>query len=366
MSARLFVNLLLITGFLFLLQTPGTAENFVNTLPTGQNGWGGWQPKSGSQLKLSEGKLIASAGKSVLSFDHLQSQAEFSLSMQTTATFKGKVTLVLSEPNRTTKYELIPTCCGDRSIPIQHHFKLQPTSVEWKIDNNPLKTDYRQPGEPVQVALHFDVKTGESATIQNLKLVEHGFSSLFNGTDLTGWEGAGQPAEVCWKVENGELICTGLKKGPWLRSAKSYGDFNLRLEYWVSNAGNSGLFIRVPENGKHHRKTADLPEAGFEIQLLDDADAKYRELKDYQYTGSIYDIVGASQHVGKPAGEWNTIELNCKGQHVVSIHNGVKIVDATDAQYPLLSLRKIEGYLGLQNHSSVVKFRNLRIGPPQP
>jgi len=365
MLMRLSALLICITGLVLSGISTVSAEEFVNTLPTGQNGWGGWQPGKDSALKLEEGKLIAGSGKSELSFDHPQSNMDLSFSLQAASGFQGKVTLVFTEPNRQSKYELIPTS-SNISVDVQHAFTLNTNSFKWAIDGNELQSSRRRNGKPVQISLQFDVPEGESVSLSELKLVEHGFVSLFNGTDLTGWEGGGQPAEVCWKVENGELICTGLKKGPWLRSEKTYGDFNLRLEYWVSKAGNSGLFIRVPKDGNHHRKSADLPEAGFEIQLLDDADEQYRTLKDYQFTGSIYDIVGASQHVAKPAGEWNTIELNCKGQHVISIHNGVKIVDATDSQYPLLSLRKLEGYLGLQNHSSVVKFRNLRIGPAQP
>jgi hypothetical protein len=45
------------------------------------------------------------------------------------------------------------------------------------------------------------------------------------------------------------------------------------------------------------------------------------------------------------------------------VHNGRIVVNITDQSHPLLALRKTEGYLGLQNHSTVVKFRNLRIGP---
>ena len=46
-------------------------------------------------------------------------------------------------------------------------------------------------------------------------------------------------------------------------------------------------------------------------------------------------------------------------------HNGVVIVDATEKDFPELKERFAKGYLGLQNHSEEVWFRNLRIGPPQ-
>ena len=77
------------------------------------------------------------------------------------------------------------------------------------------------------------------------------------------------------------------------------------------------------------------------------------------------EVVGAGRHVSRPAGEWNTMEINCRGTSYRVIHNGVVIVDANEKQFPELKERFTQGYLGLQNHSEEVAFRNLRIGPPQ-
>src|SRR5204863_1427947 len=78
-----------------------------------------------------------------------------------------------------------------------------------------------------------------------------GYRPLFDGQSRAGWEGAGLPAEKCWKVEDGTIVCTG-EKGPWLRSKEQFDDFNLRLEYKLKPGGNSGVYIRVPEDGNHH------------------------------------------------------------------------------------------------------------------
>jgi len=213
------------------------------------------------------------------------------------------------------------------------------------------------------VGFKIEVPKGGQFLIRNVTLTELDYQPLFNGVDLAGWQGGGAPAEVCWKVEDGLLVCTGEKKGPWLRTEKEYGDFNLRFDYLVSEGGNSGIYVRVPEDGLHHRENDTLPPAGFEVQLLDDAAEQYAKLKDYQYSASVYDIAGADPRVSKPAGQWNTIELNCRGQHVTTVHNGRIVTNITADTHPLLALRKTEGYLGLQNHSTVVKFRNVRIGP---
>lgn len=212
------------------------------------------------------------------------------------------------------------------------------------------------------VGIQVEVPKGGQFLIRNIRITELGYRSLFNGSDLAGWEGAGKPAELCWKVNDGVLTCTG-KKGPWLRSRQQFDDFNLRFQYQVSTGGNSGIYVRVPQNGNHHRETRQQSPAGFEVQILDDSASKYAKLKDYQYCGSVYDIAGANHRVSKQPGQWNSMEINCHKQHITVTHNGIVIVNVTPEQHPLITLRQPKGFLGLQNHSTVVGFRNLRIGP---
>lgn len=187
--------------------------------------------------------------------------------------------------------------------------------------------------------------------------LEPNFRALFDGQTMTGWEGAAQPADTCWKVADGTLLCTG-KKGTWLRSTEQFDDFNLRLEYKLKAGGNSGVFIRVPDKGTHRGDGA-----GIEVQILDDKAGRYRDIKPYQFTGSLYLIAPANQHVGKEVGEWNSLEINCRGTKYHVIHNGVQIVAADETTFPELKRRLTKGYLGLQNHNEEVWFRNLRIGP---
>jgi len=184
-----------------------------------------------------------------------------------------------------------------------------------------------------------------------------GYRPLFDGQSLAGWEGAGQPAEKCWKVEDGTIVCTG-EKGTWLRSKEQFDNFNLRLEYKLKAGGNSGVYIRVPENGTHHGDGA-----GIEVQVLDDGAERYRTLKPYQYTGSLYAIAPATKHVAKEPGTWNSLEINCRGTKYHVIHNGTQIISADETTFPELKGRLTKGFLGLQNHNEEVWFRNIRIGP---
>ncbi|OYW22176.1 MAG: hypothetical protein B7Z55_04920, partial [Planctomycetales bacterium 12-60-4] len=69
------------------------------------------------------------------------------------------------------------------------------------------------------VGFQIEVPKGGQFLIRNVTLTELGFESMFNGKDLAGWTGGGSPAESCWSVTDGLLVCSG-EKGPWLRSDK--------------------------------------------------------------------------------------------------------------------------------------------------
>jgi hypothetical protein len=206
------------------------------------------------------------------------------------------------------------------------------------------------------VGIQVEVPGGGQYEFKDITITELGHTPLFNGRDLTGWEGAGADAAACWKVEDGAIVCTGAK-GPWLRSREEHGDYNLRLAYKLKEAGNSGVYIRVPENGNHHGENS-----GIEVQVLDDHAAKYATLKPYQYTGSLYAIVPADPRVCRAAGEWNTLEIDCQGTSYLVVHNGVVVIRATNEQHPELAKRLTSGFLGLQNHSEEVWFKDLRLG----
>lgn len=207
------------------------------------------------------------------------------------------------------------------------------------------------------IGIQVEVPGGGQYEFKDIAITELGYQSLFNGRDLAGWEGADDNAAKCWRVTDGLLECTG-EKGPWLRSDKEYDDYNLRLAYKLKAKGNSGVYVRVPKDGNHHGAGA-----GIEVQVLDDRAETYATLKPYQYTGSLYAIVAADPRVGREVGEWNTLEIDCRGTSYVIVHNGVQVVRAGEQENAELAKRLTKGFLGLQNHSEQVWFKDLRIGP---
>src|SRR5262249_20264280 len=93
-----------------------------------------------------------------------------------------------------------------------------------------------------------------------------GFVPLFNGKDLSGWKPyGGKPGNGA--AEDGLLVCRG-SGGGWLGTERDYANFELRLEYRLRPAGNSGVYLRAPEEGHISR-------VGMEIQILDDNHPKY-------------------------------------------------------------------------------------------
>lgn len=260
----------------------------------------------------------------------------------------------------------IPTIAGTAASPALLHisrrgndivFRSAPVGGEWKRELSDVCDGQLEN----RAAIRLNASRGESLRIRKITMGEAGFKSLFNGKDLSGWTGTPGEASESWSAEQGELRCNGIGK-TWLRSAQHYGDFNLSFDYKLNAGGNSGLFIRVPPDGNHHRENSESAPAGLEIQLLDDAAEQYKSLKPYQYSASVYDIVGASPLVSRPAGEWNAFQIDANGDRLQIWHNGEKVVDADERKHPLLALRMREGFLGLQNHSSVISFRNIRIG----
>jgi hypothetical protein len=187
-----------------------------------------------------------------------------------------------------------------------------------------------------------------------------GFMPLFNGKDLSGWMTYESQPEN-WTVEDGLLVCNG-KGGGWLGTDREYANFAVRLEYRLKPAGNSGVYIRSPEQGH-------ISQVGMEIQILDDNHPKYATLNYYQYTGSIYGVVPPSRRLTKAAGEWNALDIRADGRRLVVQVNGKKVVDAdldrclqdeeVAKEHP--GLARTTGRIGLQSHSERVEFRNIRI-----
>ncbi len=157
-----------------------------------------------------------------------------------------------------------------------------------------------------------------------------GFTSLFNGKDLTGWK---NPAS--WNVEDGTIHHTG-KGGANLATAKNYKDFELWVDWKITPKGDSGIYLR----GKP------------QVQIWDNTEG----------SGGLYNNPAKSDgrvplHVAdKKPGEWNNMYVKMVGVKVTVVLNGKIVVD--NAEF-LGGKVPAEGPIELQVHGNPLWFRNV-------
>jgi hypothetical protein len=204
-----------------------------------------------------------------------------------------------------------------------------------------------------------------------LAQAQGGWTVLFDGKDTSAWrsyEKDGFPA-AGWVVESdGSLhIKAGSKAGD-LMTKKTYGDFELELEWKVAEGGNSGILYRAPQlPGKPVYYNA------FEYQILDDA--KHRDGQSAnRRAATLYDLYEASGAELKPVGQWNTTKIVAKGAHLEHWLNGKKVLScdlSSDDYKKRLAASKFatwegfgthaRGHIALQDHGDDVWFRNIRV-----
>lgn len=188
-----------------------------------------------------------------------------------------------------------------------------------------------------------------------------GFKLLFNGKDLTGWQGNTKG----YVVRDGMIVVEPELGGGNLYTADEYSDFIMRFEFKLTPGANNGLGIRTPMTG-------DAAYSGMELQILDNTADKYKNLQDYQYHGSVYGVVPAKRGYLKPVGDWNYQEVIAKGNQITVKLNGMTIVDADieKASTPKTmdgkdhpGLKRDKGYIAFCGHGDKLAFRSLRIKP---
>src|SRR5256885_1368348 len=183
---------------------------------------------------------------------------------------------------------------------------------------------------------------------------EEGFTSLFNGRDLSGWVNV-NCAPSTWSVRDGMIFCTGIPTGV-LHTTKQYENFILEADWMhLKTGGNSGIFVwsgALPICGQPFTKAV-------ECQVLDGNH------------GDVFAIQGAtfvpdrphpkgwmrclpSESRANPAGQWNHYRIECQAGRVQLAVNG-KVVAGGSKTIP----RK--GYIVLESEGSDIYFKNIRV-----
>lgn len=181
-------------------------------------------------------------------------------------------------------------------------------------------------------------------------VVEEGFVPLFNGRDLTGWEGD----ESLWSARDGVLVgnSAGIRHNEFLATKQTYGDFELRLQFRLKDGiGNTGIQFRSA------REKGTRAVIGYQADIGE------------KYWGCLYDehrrnkvLVQAPPELDKvlKKGDWNDYVIRAEGDHVTLHVNGLRTVDyrETDPAIPR------DGIIAVQVHSGPamkIEFRHVRI-----
>lgn len=191
---------------------------------------------------------------------------------------------------------------------------------------------------------------------------EDGFVPLFDGKTFDGWHKVGGNAQ--YHIEDGEIIgvCQNSHPNTFLRTDKTYTDFEFRCEFKWDVKGNSGIQYR-----SHQKPNKDGKPVGqvFGYQYeLDPSDRAWTAgLYEEGRRGWLYDLKGDEKKDKREAvklDDWNQIVIRCEGNHIRTWLNGVAIVDYVDEADEAL----MEGFIALQVHNGregKLRWRNLRI-----
>ena len=204
-----------------------------------------------------------------------------------------------------------------------------------------------------------------------------GWTALFNGKDLDGWEVRGDGK---WNVIAGGILVGQRDMDPkqlapgkkftaerdylqwlnhqaWLYTKASYSQYDLHVEFWTKEHGNSGISLHDPSRAEHaiawppdFSKTP--AKIAYEIQINNN-------YPDPHPTGSIYGFMDAPKAALK-ANDWNVMEISVRADKI-----SVKLNGAEVAQTVPDPKRGKEGPIGLQLHDqfSIIQFKNLWIKP---
>jgi hypothetical protein len=159
------------------------------------------------------------------------------------------------------------------------------------------------------------------ASAQDQK-VEEGYTSLFNGKDLTGWKYGGKAGKenksgAGYQVAEGGIIYCTVADGGNLYTEKEYADFSFKFEFKLTANANNGIGIRAPLEATQYLAWS---------QVLDDSGSSYQKLAPYQYHGSICDLVPYKRGF-RPSAVERGGDLGPGGPDQVTLNSTV-IVDA--------------------------------------
>lgn len=196
---------------------------------------------------------------------------------------------------------------------------------------------------------------------------ESGWKLLFNGKDLSGWrvrDSAAMPTG--WKVADTSMAYGG--RGPTsILSTEEYGDFELTMDWKVGFGADAGVYFRVWNEKDVPSHVA--PEAQLTDNLLNP-----QAMEPKRSAGACTHLYAPTRDATLPTGQFNSLRVVAVGTRIEHWINGSKVVvydignddwKSRLARSPLSAYPDLgsgaRGYIGLQQSSTSVRFRNIKI-----
>ena len=199
-----------------------------------------------------------------------------------------------------------------------------------------------------------------------------GWTLLFDGRTIDQWRGFRKDkVPDSWQVQDGAIALVG-KGGGDIVTKNQYENYELMLDWKISEGGNSGIIYNVSEDPQYQATYHTGPE----MQVLDNErhpDAKMGRNGNRQ-AGANYDMIPVATPAVKPVGQWNRVRLVVNKGHVEHWLNGKKVVEyqlgspeweAMVKQSKFADMsgygRIQKGHIALQDHGDKVWYKNIKI-----
>jgi 3-keto-disaccharide hydrolase len=209
---------------------------------------------------------------------------------------------------------------------------------------------------------------------------EPGFQPIFDGKSLSGWEGN----PTYWRAENGTLVgeitsSTVIKSNTFIIwRGGTPKDFELKLEYRITSAGNSGINYRSSVVADAVTPDNKFAMRGYQCDI--DGQKRYVG-NNYEEKGRLFlGVRGQLTRVvgGRPpvlvssfgdanelgalvTDDWNAVHIMARGNTLTHIVNGRVMTVVIDDDAPN---RPADGLIGVQVHVGPpmkVEYRNIRL-----
>lgn len=210
---------------------------------------------------------------------------------------------------------------------------------------------------PTNVALGAESLSGSAKTL--LETDPQGWTDVMPGADLKGWQRVAIAPDTtlkpknAWRVDtaSGTLQCDGVGVKEMLLYDRELGDGVFHLEWRFHPVGgdvdyNSGAYVRSSGSLWHQIQIAHTFKSPYVGDVFGDRPVPGGKPERWV-------VSGTGRSLTQPPGEWNVMEIRCRGKEIIVAINGLEATRFAGCDAP-------RGRIGLQAEYYQIEFRNLK------